>query len=114
MIYFIRAGRLYVKIGYCLAFPHGRMAQLQTGNPLELELIGLVEGSRKDEAEWHRRFRHLRVRGEWFRWTGELRKAAKPYLKSTAIKQFERSQDEVAAIRAKLGLPASPRIELGI
>jgi hypothetical protein len=103
MIYFIRAGRKrLVKIGYSKGHPSIRLKTLQTGSIEPLELIGMLDGDPRDEAEWHRRFRHLRVTGEWFRWTSELSSAAKPYLRSTAERRFEKSLREWKALADKL------------
>lgn len=79
MIYFIKAGE-FVKIGYCAADPKARRAQLQVGNPVDLRLIAIKEGDMAEEAVWHRRFAHLRVRGEWFKWHDDIRDWARPLL----------------------------------
>lgn len=39
------------------------------------ELLRTVPGGPDTEAQWHLRFRHLHVRGEWFRDEPELREA---------------------------------------
>jgi hypothetical protein len=81
LIYFIRFGtHRLVKIGYSKDHPWKRMATMQTGTPERLHLLGMAPGSPEDEAAWHKRFAHLRVRGEWFKWTPELRQAAKSHL----------------------------------
>ena len=46
---------------------------MQTGNPEPMMLLGELPGGRADEADLHRRFRSFRVRGEWFRYSDELR-----------------------------------------
>lgn len=99
MIYFIKAGtRRLVKIGYSKSHPMARLKALQTGSVDRLELIGMLDGEPRDEAEWHRRFKHLRVTGEWFRWTPELSAAARPYLRSTAERRYEKSMREWNAL----------------
>jgi hypothetical protein len=55
-----------IKIGSA-ANPVTRLRSLQTGSAERLHLVCTLEGSRVEEAELHRRFAHLRVRGEWFR-----------------------------------------------
>lgn len=81
MIYFIRSGKSdYVKIGYCSGEPKHRLSRLQIGNPEKLQLLAVAPGERWDEERWHCDFRHLRVRGEWFRWEADLQKAADPFL----------------------------------
>ena len=41
-------------------------------NALPMKLIGTVRGDRRLEKALHKRFDHLRVRGEWFWATPEL------------------------------------------
>lgn len=54
-----------VKIGYA-ASPAQRLAELQTGNHLDLRVLASFPGTLEDEAALHRRFAILRIRGEWF------------------------------------------------
>lgn len=70
MIYFVEGGDL-VKIGMAEDVP-ARVARMQTGSPIPLRLLGYVPGGRDVERALHRRFRDLRVRGEWFRRVDEL------------------------------------------
>lgn len=69
MIYFIR-GTISgsIKIGYTGKDPGRRLAQLQTGSPERLELLGSIPGGLEDEARLHARFAAYRLRadGEWF------------------------------------------------
>ena len=44
----------------------GRVCSLQTGVSAELTVLAVLPGADR-EAELHQRFRHLNVRGEWFR-----------------------------------------------
>ena len=65
-VYFIQEGEAgHIKIGWasCVAI---RLLELQTGNPRVLRVVGLLVGSRTRELEMHRKFKHLRIRGEWF------------------------------------------------
>lgn len=65
-VYFIRAGENGpVKIGAAEDVAH-RIANLQAGNPEPLKLLREIPGGRQTEAALHRRFRHLRIRSEWF------------------------------------------------
>ena len=97
MIYFIQSGTNGpVKIGYSAAGAEQRLANLQTGSAAVLRIVGLVNGSRKDEAEWHRRFAHLRIHGEWFKWAPELRRAARPHLNETRERKWRRIVTEWA------------------
>jgi hypothetical protein len=56
----------FVKIGVAKNVKK-RVSQLQSGCPHQLDLIGVVEGDRETEAAYHKKFRKLRVSGEWFR-----------------------------------------------
>lgn len=65
-IYFIRAtGTNKVKIGYSIS-PRWRLATLQTGSPLPLEIIGLCSGSLETEARFHSVYAEYHSHGEWF------------------------------------------------
>lgn len=72
-IYFIQAGDAGpIKIGFTSGCPLDRMANLQTGSPDELRLVAHARGTQEDERELHKRFAHLRMRGEWFQPKSEL------------------------------------------
>lgn len=60
-----------VKIGWtkCL---ESRLASLQTGSSSRLTVLATMPGGRRDESRLHKRFAHLRSRGEWFSHEGEL------------------------------------------
>lgn len=55
-----------VKIGFSVE-PATRIAQLQTGCPYPLELLGKVPGDELIEQGLHRVFSSLRMNGEWFK-----------------------------------------------
>src|SRR5262249_44721501 len=44
-----------------------RLQALATGSAVPLELLAAVPGGRELEARLHRQWRHLCLRGEWFR-----------------------------------------------
>lgn len=60
-----------VKIGKSVN-PWTRLKALQTGFPLKLELYFCSISH--DEREVHEKFKHLRVSGEWFEYTDEIKK----------------------------------------
>jgi hypothetical protein len=69
VIYFIQAGaRGDVKIGYAKthAAVDRRRATFQTGHSETLQILGVVEGEREDEATLHRRC--LDFATSWRRW----------------------------------------------
>lgn len=71
-VYFIRSGLSQeIKIGHTLD-PVVRLNELQVANSEPLTLMGTIPGGRKRESEIHRLFRHLKIRGEWYRGTREL------------------------------------------
>jgi Meiotically up-regulated gene 113 len=65
VVYFVRAGDA-IKIGRT-AHLGARLRALATASAVPLELLAVVPGGRQLEARLHRRWRHLRLRGEWFR-----------------------------------------------
>lgn len=65
-VYAIRAGdTLHTKIGTAVD-PWKRRKELQTGNPHDLHIIGLVEGELELEATLHKAMARFHMRGEWF------------------------------------------------
>lgn len=66
MIYFLLAedvGRC--KIGFS-EDPRKRCIKINYSSPVQLELLGTVEGSREDEKSIHSAFDWLQIKGEWF------------------------------------------------
>lgn len=68
-VYVMECGGLY-KIGWSVN-PRKRVLTLQIGSPLPIKLVGVIEGSLTNEAEWHHAYRDKRVHGEWFALTEE-------------------------------------------
>jgi hypothetical protein len=76
-LYFIEAINTgYIKIGRS-ANPDRRLAQLTTGSPNQLVLLGKISGGSALEAELHRRFEGHREKGEWFKASSELKEFIK-------------------------------------
>ncbi len=72
-IYFIQEGcDGAIKIGRCRCDPLVRLRELQIGNPAPLDLLAVIRDGSFTEDDLHKRFEHLRVRGEWFRPDVEL------------------------------------------
>lgn len=69
-IYFARSGDV-IKIGFSTD-AESRVASLQTAHFEPLSLLATTAGTQRGERFLHYRFRHLRVRGEWFRAGPEL------------------------------------------
>jgi hypothetical protein len=61
-----------VKIGHSRDV-QARIRTLTVGNPDELQVVLILEGSKTQEYEIHGRFKSLRLRGEWFEFAEELR-----------------------------------------
>jgi DNA polymerase IIIc chi subunit len=67
MVYFIYAQNSEkIKIGYTEDIT-ARFANIQTCCPEELSLLVTAEGGEALEQKLHRKFKHLRVHGEWFK-----------------------------------------------
>jgi hypothetical protein len=50
-----------------------RLVQAQVNCPLKLEAMAMCDGGKPEEAELHLRFANLRIRGEWFTLTDDLK-----------------------------------------
>jgi hypothetical protein len=65
-IYFIQIGSSgAIKIGWAKD-PAKRIKTLQTSQPKELKILGVIPGTVSDERALHRRFATARISGEWF------------------------------------------------
>jgi hypothetical protein len=54
-----------IKIGIALDV-QTRLGTLQVGIPMPLKVLATCEGGRAKEKEYHARFEHAHIRGEWF------------------------------------------------
>jgi hypothetical protein len=74
LVYFLLAAEVWrVKIGWA-GDPTSRLINLQVASPVEVALLGMMEAPDPYALEHslHRRFDHLRVRGEWFKLSADL------------------------------------------
>jgi hypothetical protein len=70
-VYFITSEGGPIKIGRATDVQK-RLSALQTSNPETLFVVGVIHSELHSESSVHRRFEHLRLRGEWFRRSSEL------------------------------------------
>lgn len=72
-VYFVLDEEAMVcKIGYSEAIDE-RISQMQCHNHHHLRLLGHIPGGRRLEKAWHKKVAHLRVSGEWFSYTEDLK-----------------------------------------
>ena len=87
-VYFIGIGGPYlthVKIGYTKKDPLRRMADLQTGCPFEMIMLGYVFGVIDRERELHDVLRDYRCCGEWFEYSEYVASTVRNQLEAEAI-----------------------------
>jgi hypothetical protein len=70
VVYFVRGGDA-VKIGRTGNLA-ARLKALATASAVPLEVLAALPGGRDLEVQLHRRWQHLRLKGEWFRATPDL------------------------------------------
>lgn len=74
-VYFIlvhHETRSFVKIGFTWTCPWVRAKDLSIGNPIQLDVGGLIDGYLRDESKYHRLYYRYYERGEWFRFEGPI------------------------------------------
>lgn len=76
-IYFVIANGIpRIKIGKTTSLKD-RLITLQTGCPIDLNMVGYVAGANgKEESKWHEVFDYLRYKNEWFHLNEELANTA--------------------------------------
>jgi len=60
----------WIKIGYTAGEPARRIAQLQTGQPQRIKLLGTIPGDMDAESGLHTELAPFRGSGEWFEGSG--------------------------------------------
>jgi hypothetical protein len=98
-VYFIKCpANGLIKIGWTVRHPDLRFLGLSAASPVDLEKIGVLRTRRYTEKRLHRRFRNLRVKGEWFspreKLLAFIAKYAKPWPGSKFGKYLERHLPE--------------------
>jgi hypothetical protein len=72
-VYIIRC-KCYIKIGFSTEFDK-RLDSFKTDNPFPVSAIHVIDNVTVHvERQLHKRFKRLRHQGEWFRYTGSLKK----------------------------------------
>lgn len=73
-VYIIAVNDEFVKIGFTsFRDARGRVAELQKSCPYPFEVVLEAPGGKPLEQALHAIFKDYRLRGEWFRYTGDLR-----------------------------------------
>lgn len=99
MIYFIgNKQQDIVKIGYTQNSIQQRICTIQANSPYKMEVFGIVEGMKNIEQFIHDKFKHLHIRGEWYRISEEMllwiEKPILPYIEETFISTRILSKDD--------------------
>jgi len=67
-VYFITDSNMKaIKIGFSNDIEK-RVAELQTGNPCELKILGWLNCDKKYEKVFHQKIKNSKIKGEWFEW----------------------------------------------
>lgn len=99
-VYFAQAGESGpVKIGWCKDSPKKRVADLQTGCPVKLNILYVVTRcARNFEGNLHELFSKHRIRGEWFTYCKEIQEFISRHYNAEEAREFRlriREQDRL-------------------
>lgn len=75
MVYVIQMiGTNFIKIGYTYYSPRQRLDQLQTGAPLALKILAVLDGDENLEHKLHCNYQQFKTNGgkEWFEMSQEV------------------------------------------
>lgn len=65
-VYFLQSSDGPIKIGLTWNV-NKRVDQIQISTPAELRILGVIPGEMALESEIHKKFEHLKIKGEWFK-----------------------------------------------
>lgn len=102
-IYFLKAGDS-IKIGTTNStFIRDRISALQTGNPIKIELLGVMLGGTSVERKLHEKFSKFRRSGEWFYYSDEIKEFIDSFAvtSSGVIKEIEGKEEEMIDFKIK-------------
>ncbi len=86
--YFLECAQ-FIKIGRTTTTSaYARIKNLQVGSPLIQTPLGFIDAKLKSEKEMHEQFKHIRIQGEWFVATPDLRKFIQDYAEPWDDKKF--------------------------
>lgn len=114
MIYFIRGGAS-VKIGFVESrgMLQDRLGSLQTGSPVVLSVLGVIDGDKRTEQELHLKYASLRYLNEWFHLTSDIvdfiEENCKPFI--TNIDKSNLYQPSAQIARARPLPPSLKRLK---
>lgn len=77
VVYFIKNRYGEVKIGKATNVSK-RLSQLKSGSPSDLYVFRTISGGIAEEKWLHKHFNHLRIRGEWFKFSEEMETITPP------------------------------------
>jgi hypothetical protein len=102
-LYFVEAAAVNaMKIGITGDLDQ-RLAGIQQALPINIELAATVRGTTRQEHALHLRFAHIRMRGDWFQITDELRSFV------NALKQMDEKSAAKTLSRLRTPPRATPR-----
>lgn len=107
-VYFVKPVDQYgpIKIGFS-SDPAARLHNMSLGSPLELELIGAVPGTGKDEFFLHSCFADDHSHREWFKFSDRLATVIKEVLAAGSVDVVRNALQVVGGIDGRSGKLAS-------
>jgi hypothetical protein len=107
MIYVLRTDGLsevFFKIGYTKRDVKKRITALQTGCPMKIELVKIMQGSQQKERELHATLKRSRTIGEWYKDDFFVRKTLDLYdWKGFPAKDYTPNKDQARVTEALKG-----------